>query len=130
MLKEKELKLATPEIGRNEYWEQFNKISQFVKENWAALYEGAIRLGVAIEGDCYAPQRISIWAEDRPESRKEVIGQTRLHADKGLKYAVGHKYNDLDAPSERTLVETVKDINMLLDAAKEEIKSSIKIVVK
>jgi len=126
----KRIQFETPEIGYNELHEQYEEISQFVIGNWDALYEGAVRLGLNIEDDDYAPERISINGDVREEGRKEIYGQTRLHQSIGLKYAVGHKYDDYETPSERTLIECVKDINMLINAAKKEIKSTIEIVVK
>ena len=125
-----QISFESPEIGYNQLHEQYEMISDFVLENWSVLYEGAVRLGLNIEEDYYAPERIAIYSDDREEGRKDVYGQTRLHGSIGLKYAVGHKYDYPETPSERTLIETIKDINMLLREAHKEIKSTINIVIR
>lgn len=120
MKKEKNMKkitltLETPEIGNNEYWDQFDELSNFVSENWKVLYEGACRLGINIEADDYAPQRIQ-------------INNTRLHGHIGLKYADGFKYNSDSSPTDNTIINTVRDLNTLIREAKKEIRSSITLV--
>lgn len=116
MSNKEELKLKSANIGHNKIWEQFNEISDFVEDNWNLLYEGAVRLGKNIEADHYAPQRIQ-------------INNTRLHYRIGLKYADGHKYNSDYNPTEDHIINTVNDINILIEEAKKEIKSSIKLII-
>ena len=91
-------------------------MNEFVKSNFGILYEGAVRLGCEISADYYAPKRVQ-------------IGNTRLHASRGLKYADGHKYSDAAAPSESQLRQTVKDIQSLIDAAAENIPAPFSIVI-
>ena len=102
------LKIETKTIGQNGFFELRDQLNQFVKTNFDLLYEGAIRLGCEIQEDYYAPKRVQ-------------IGNTRLHACKGLKYADGHKYSNESAPSESQLRQTVKDLQSLIDAASENI---------
>ena len=95
-------------VGQNGFFDLRNQMNEFVKNNFALLYEGAVRLGCEIPADYYAPERVQ-------------IGETRLHASKGLKYADGHKYSDSAAPSEIQLKKTIKDLQTLIDAASEHI---------
>lgn len=96
--------------GKNGFFELRNQLNDFVKENFNLLHEGAVRLGYAIEADYYAPARIQ-------------INNTRLHAYLNLKYADGHKYSDYQAPTEKQLRQTIKDIQTLIDAAAQVIPS-------
>ena len=100
--------LKTKTVGQNGFFDLRNQMDKFVLSNFGLLYEGAVRLGCAISADNYAPERVQ-------------IGNTRLHASLGLKYADGHKYSDDAAPSERQLRQTVKDLQTLIDAAAEVI---------
>lgn len=102
----KTLKITTKTVGQNGFFDLRNQMSEFVTNNFALLYEGAVRLGCEISADHYAPERVQ-------------IGNTRLHAAQGLKYADGHKYSDDAAPSEKQLRQTVVDIQKLIDAAAE-----------
>lgn len=110
-------KVKKVKIGDNELLEQFYGLSKFVKANFRGLYEGAVKLGVNISEDSWAPRRIQ-------------INDTRLHEGIGLKYAAGYKYDCDYYPSEERLIETVRDINLLIDAAKKEVKSKIIISYK
>lgn len=125
------MELKAKEIGRNELQEQFNQISNFVLDNWEVIYEGAVRCGLNIENDYYAPQRIEVREEDRLnlniKTVEEGSRQTRLHHSVGLKYANGHKYNWDESPSEQDLMIAINDIQFLIDKAAEPIKSKIKI---
>ena len=103
-----EVKLEVKEIGKNEFEDMRNVLNRFVKDNFSLLYEGAIRLGVAIGEDYYAPRRVQ-------------INRTRLHESKALKYACGHKYDEDYSPTEEQLKETVRDLQTLLDAAGRDI---------
>lgn len=102
------LTINTKTVGQNGFFDLRNQMDEFVSRNFGLLYEGALRLGCAIAADYYAPERVQ-------------IGNTRLHALVGLKYADGHKYNDECAPSESQLRQTVKDLQTLIDAASEVI---------
>lgn len=102
------LSIATKTVGQNGFFDLRNQMNEFVCNNFAILYEGAVRLGYAIPADYYAPKRVQ-------------IGSTRLHASQGLKYADGHKYSDAAAPHESQLRQTVKDLQSLIDAASENI---------
>ncbi len=102
------LTINTKTVGQNGFFDLRNQMNEFVKSNFNILYEGAVRLGCEISADYYAPRRIQ-------------IGNTRLHASQGLKYADGHKYSDDAAPSESQLRQTVKDLQTLIDAASEVI---------
>ena len=102
------LKIETKTIGQNGFFELRDQLNQFVKTNFDLLYEGAIRLGCEIQEDYYAPKRVQ-------------IGETRLHAVQGLKYADGHKYSNGASPSEKQLRQTIKDLQILIDAASENI---------
>lgn len=103
-------------IGKNGYWELRNELDNFVTANFNTLYEGAVRLSCNISSDYYAPRRVQ-------------IGETRLHACRGLKYANGHKYNDDHPPTETQLRQTVKDLNTLLKAAAEDIPKPFEIII-
>ena len=94
--------------GQNGFFHLRNQMNEFVKSKFDLLYVGAVRLGCEISADYYAPERVQ-------------IGNTRLHASQGLKYADGHKYSDDAAPSESQLRQTVKDLQTLIDAASENI---------
>ena len=100
------LTINTKTVGQNGFFDLRNQMNEFVKSNFDLLYEGAVRLGCEITADYYAPERVQ-------------IGNTRLHASMGLKYADGHKYSDDAAPSENQLRQTVKDLQTLIDAASE-----------
>ena len=103
-----EVKITKKAVGKNGLFDLRNQIDYFVKSNFELLYEGAVRLGCEISSDYYAPERVQ-------------VGNTRLHASMGLKYADGHKYSDDAAPSEKQLRQTVVDIQKLIDAASENI---------
>lgn len=102
------LKIEKKTIGSNGFFDLRDQLNQFVQNNFALLYEGAVRLGCEIQEDYYAPKRVQ-------------IGETRLHASRGLKYADGHKYSNESAPSESQLKNTIKDLQALIDAASENI---------
>lgn len=102
------LSIVTKTVGQNGFFDLRNQMDEFVRENFELLYEGAVRLGCEISADYYAPRRVQ-------------IGNTRLHARRGLKYADGHKYSDDAAPSESQLRQTVKDLQTLIDAASKNI---------
>lgn len=102
------LSIVTKPVGQNGFFDLRNQMNEFVRANFDILYEGAVRLGCEIPADYYAPERVQ-------------IGNTRLHARQGLKYADGHKYSDDAAPSEEQLRQTVKDLQALIDAASEVI---------
>ena len=119
----KKVELKTPsKVGENELWNNYRLIDNFVFQHWDTLYEGAVRMGLNIEADYYAPQRISLTMENE--------GQTRLHRTMGLKYVNGWKYNSDSPPSDEDLEIAIKHINRLIVAAESEVKSKIKIVVK
>ena len=102
------LTLTIKPIGQNGFFDLRNQLNEFVRSNFGILYEGAVRLGCEISADYYAPERVQ-------------IGNTRLHASQGLKYADGHKYSDDAAPTESQLRQTVNDLQTLIDAAAENI---------
>jgi len=102
------LTLTIKTIGQNGFFELRDQLNSFVRNKFELLYEGAIRMGCEIPADYYAPKRVQ-------------IGNTRLHALQGLKYADGHKYSDSAAPSEIQLKNTIKDLQTLIDAASEHI---------
>ena len=102
------LTIKTNQQGTNGFWGLRLQINEFVKTNFELLYEGAARLGKNLAANYYAPRRIQ-------------INRTRLHSGIGLKYASEHKYNDACAPSEEQLIQTVSDIQILINAATEDI---------
>ena len=106
-------------MGSNGFFEIWEQLDQFVKDNFELLYEGAVRLGCEIPADYYAPRRIQ-------------IGKTRLHERQLIKYLDGHKYDDPSTPSESQLRQTVKDLQTLIDKASEVIPApfTLKIVEK
>lgn len=110
------LTINTKTVGQNGFFDLRNQMDEFVRSNFALLYEGAVRLGCAISADYYAPKRVQ-------------IGNTRLHAGQGLKYADGHKYSDDAAPSEKQLRQTVKDLQSLIDAASQDILAPFSIEI-
>lgn len=85
------------------------ELDQFVKTNWSTLMVGATRLGCYIAADYYAPERVQ-------------IGSTRLHARHNIKYAGGHKYNEVAEPTSNQIRDTVADLQRLLDAAAKEVQ--------
>lgn len=117
--------IVIPEKGVHELEEQFKELSQWCKDNFSKLYEGACRLGVNISADYYAPERISINQKDRSTGK---LGQTRIHKWQGLKYAAGYKYNSDDYPDENVIITAIEDINMLLEAYGTSVKSKIAIL--
>ena len=110
------LTITTKTVGQNGFFDLRNQMNEFVKSNFGILYEGAVRLGCEISADYYAPKRVQ-------------IGNTRLHASRGLKYADGHKYSDAAAPSESQLRQTVLDLQTLIDSAAENIPAPFSIVI-
>jgi len=96
------------EVGKNEFFDIRNELDKFVKENFNLLLEGAVRLGCNIDADYYAPARVQ-------------INNTRLHEREHLKYAAGHKYSELVAPTQEQLTQTCVDLQKLIDAANGEI---------
>lgn len=107
----------SPMVGENGFFQLRDQLDEFVRENFPLFYEGATRLGYNIPSDYYAPQRVQ-------------IRETRLHETIGLKYASGHKYNDTCAPTGDQLRETVADLQVLLDAAGENIPKPFSIYIK
>ena len=103
-----EISLITKKVGYNGFFDLRNQIDEFVENNFNVLYEGAIRLNCAIQSDDFAPKRVQ-------------INSTRLHEKLGLKYADEHKYSDDKAPSKGQLMQTIKDVQALIDVAAEEI---------
>ena len=102
------LTLTKKTIGQNGFFDLRNQIDKFVKDNFDVLYAGAIRLNCAIPSDDFAPKRVQ-------------INSTRLHEKLGLKYADGHKYSHDTAPSKGQLMQTIKDLQALIDVASEKI---------
>jgi hypothetical protein len=116
-IKTMKLEIKTMKSGQNGFWDLRNQLNDFVKENFALLYEGAIRLEKNIPEDYYAPERVQ-------------INETRLHAETGLKYADGHKHDEDSPPTEKQLRQTIADIQLLIDEASKEIKPPFTLVVK
>jgi len=112
------MELQAPQFGANERVDTLNTLSQFVMDNWDALFIGAKRLGCDIPGDAYAPDRIQ-------------IGETRLHRQFGVKYANGVKYTEFDcALTDEDILNTVGDIKRLIEALEKPIGSSIHVSIK
>ena len=103
-------------IGENGFMDLRNQLSEFVYENFNILYEGAVRLNLNISNDYYAPQRVQ-------------INSTRLHASRGLKIADGHHIDADYYPSETQLIQTIADIQKLLDAAGKNIAAPFQISI-
>jgi len=91
-------------------------LSKVVKENWGVIWLGATRMGLQINQDYYAPERVQ-------------IGTTRLHYHIGVKYANGWRYSDLVGPTNEQIERTVADIQSLIDAGSENLTSSIRLEV-
>ena len=104
------LELTIKKAGKNGFFDLRDQIDEFVENNFSTLYEGAVRLGCEIQADDYAPERVH-------------IGDTRLHARTGLKYADGHKYSEDKSPSESQLRQTIKDLQSLIDADAKDIEA-------
>lgn len=111
-----ELKLELKAVGENGLFIVRSQIDDFVAENFSTLFEGAVRLGLSIDEDYYAPKRVQ-------------IGRTRLHERIGLKYADGHKYSDEAAPTEKQLRQTIEDIQSLIDAAAQVIPAPFELQI-
>lgn len=122
----KNLVIEVKEFKESEINNQWDDVSNFVSEYFDLLYAGAVKLKLDIPADDYAPRRISVKAGNRVTCEGE---ETRLHENIGLKYANGFKYNWDHLPSEEDLEIAVKDVQMLIDAAAEPKKSSIKITI-
>jgi len=97
------VRIIQKDIGKNALWRLRNQLDVFVRDNFDILYEGAVRLDCPIGSDYYAPKRVQ-------------LNDTRLHANQGLKYADGHKW---DADEE--LRKTVIDLQTLIDEASKDI---------
>ena len=110
------INLEVKPIGYDELHGLFEDITDFVHENFSLLYRGAVRLERHIEADYYAPRRIQ-------------INGTRLHESIGLKYADGHKYEWLESPSEKNIINACKDIQTLIDEAAKTIKTNLKLTI-
>jgi len=113
----KKLTITVGTIGVDGFLQLRNQLDDFVGSNFNILYTGACRLGFNIDKDYYAPRRIQ-------------INSTRLHEFTYLKYADGHKYNSNTSPSEENLRNTVRDLQLLLDAAAKNIKPPFTIEIK
>ena len=109
--------IETKETGVNGYFEIVNQLNKLVEKHWRTLFEGAVRLRKHINEDYYAPERIQ-------------INKTRLHYYQGVKYADGWKYSYPAPPTKEQLVQTVKDIQTLFDAAAENIKPPFTLTIK
>lgn len=116
-MKEKKYLFVPSEVGEDEIFEQRDLLNKFVEENFLLLYEGGVRLGCNIEEDSYAPRRVQ-------------INNTRLHQYQGLKIAGGHHYRSDSNPTEANILNAVKDIQELLDAAAKRRECSFEIVIK
>jgi len=104
------MELVIKGIGRNERRELREKISEFVKENFDLLCVGAhYSKEVSLQDADYycTSRRISIINKNR---------ETRLHEDRGLKYAAGVKDCEIDI-SEEELVLTINQIQELINEA-------------
>ena len=101
--------LTIKNMGYHGMWEIRNELNQFVKENYTALAEGGKRLGLYREPD------------DWTNSSRVYVGETRLHRRHQLKYAAGHKYDSSTPPTEEQLRQTIKDLQVLIDAYEKDI---------
>ena len=114
----KEIKLTVNEVTQHPNDALRDELNEFVAEHWHILVQGAKRLNVLIPADYYAPQRIQ-------------IRKTRLHQDIFLKVADGHHWKkSYWLISEKELTQTVADIQTLLDAASEEVKTSMTLKIE
>lgn len=111
-----EVTILSKGYGKNEIAEMRAELCAFVSANFDLLYFGACRLGCNIEEDCYAHRRIQ-------------IGRTRLNASDGVKIAGGHHIRCDYEPEADNVREAAEEIQRLLDAASEEIKSPFKIEI-
>ena len=112
----KTLIIETKTVGQNGFFDLRDQMNEFVKSNFGLLYEGAVRIGCEIPDDYFAPKRVQ-------------INNTRLHEKQGLKYADGHKYSAMGAPSEKQLRQTIKDLQTLIDAASENIPAPFQVKI-
>lgn len=111
-----EVTILSKGYGKNEITEMRAQLCAFVMGNFDLLYFGACRLGCNIDEDCYAGRRIQ-------------IGRTRLNAGDGVKIAGGHHIRCDYEPEADNVREAAEEIQKLLDAASEEIKSPFKIEI-
>jgi hypothetical protein len=107
---ENTINLSIGRMGSHGMWETRTKLSNFVQDNFEVLFNGACRTDRATTfgADDWAPRRIQ-------------IGFTRLHQGCGLKYCDGHKYTDLDSPTEEQLLQAARDIQILIQAYESDI---------
>lgn len=117
------INLSLKEIGINELWILRNDIDNFVSENFDILWEGACRFVSENSQDVY------ICEEDYYAPARIQVNNTRLHAQISLKYADGHKYDSDFSPTEEQIINTVRDLQMLIDKASEDIKTNLKIKI-
>ena len=108
-----ELRMKNPGVDRSV--ELVRELSEMVRQNWRVIFLGATRLGVAIESDGYAPERVQ-------------LGQTRLHQHRGVKYANGWKHDTLVGPSDTDIRETVKSIQVLVDEGAREVGTRLRAI--
>ncbi len=81
------------------------------------IFLGAERLGFSIWSDSYAPERVQ-------------INDTRLHFHIGVKYANGWKYSSLVGPTDEDIIQTVSDIQQLIDEGVKEVGTTLTLEVK
>lgn len=111
------IKLLNVVPGDNLLVKQYNVLNEYVMNNWEGLKTGAVRAGLLIEADYYAPERVQ-------------IGATRLHARIGVKYANGVKYTNLESLRVGDLIQAVEDIKVLISAAEKVVECNLEIVTK
>jgi hypothetical protein len=109
--------LETKKVGSNGFWNIRNQLNDFVVQNFELLYEGAVRLKLNLEIDRYTPKRVQ-------------INDTHLNYVSGLKYADGHRAPSDEPPTENQLRNTIRDLQILIDAAAEVSPSTFALKIK
>ena len=112
------MEIKIKEAGKNDYAEMHKVLDRFVAQNFELLWEGAVRLGLAIKQDYYAPRRIQ-------------INETRLHERDSLKICSGyHKYRDGHRQlTGEVIMSCCQDIQTLIDTAAKDIVAPFEIKI-
>jgi hypothetical protein len=112
-----EIKIKIKKVGKNDYEEMYKVLDRFVAQNFELLWEGAVRLGLAIKQDYYAPRRVQ-------------INDTRLHERDNLKICSGyHKYRDGQQLTAEVIMSCCQDIQTLIDTAAKDIVAPFEIKI-
>ena len=120
-----ELKIKQMKLTKQQ--KHLQQLDQVVQDHFSTLYTGAIRMGVNVEADHWAPERIEMRNPN----------ETRLHARQGIKAVNGVKVVDgnrepdnSDTLTDEDIKVLTKQLQNLFDAAADEGSTRITIEVK